>query len=123
METILVIEPTESLSSAVTTSIEASIFNVVWAYDQATAREFLSKHGVSSIVVNVDDHPEEELNLIQMVRRTRRHRQAHIIAVSKSTDTATIREALRAGADDYMSMPILPHELRGRFAWAATMVG
>jgi DNA-binding response OmpR family regulator len=119
--TILVIEPTESLIAAITSLIEGSGLNVVWAYDQATARDFLSRHGVSTIVVNVDEHRDEELALIETVRKNRRHHQAHIIAISKHTDVESLRQTLNAGADDYMSSPVLPQELRGRFSWAATV--
>lgn len=120
MQTILVVEPTQGMCETVTASIDPNQVQIVWAFDETMARDFLGKHGVSAIVVNVDAHPSEDLGLIKLVRKQRRHHQAHIIALSDRTDCDSLRRALRAGADDYMSQPVLPSELRGRFAWAAT---
>ncbi len=120
METILVIEPSQGLCDTINASVEASSFQIIWAFDEETAWDVLAKRGVSAIVVNVDAASMQKSKLIETVRRQRRHHQAHIIAVSERPGPHTLEQSMKSGADDFMSGIVQPQELRNRFAWAAS---
>lgn len=54
------------------------------------------------------------VEVVQKVRAAKRELRPHLLLVTARTDRADVVEALRAGADDYLTKPPHPAELRAR---------
>nr|WP_188573857.1 response regulator [Arthrobacter liuii] len=55
-----------------------------------------------------------DINGIEVLRRIRKFSAAYIVMLTGRDDEAVVSAALQAGADDYITKPFRPRELRSR---------
>ncbi|REJ67271.1 MAG: response regulator [Planctomycetota bacterium] len=60
-------------------------------------------------VIGMDSDPERALRLIQELQQT--HRNCQILVVSGSTDGQLILQAMRAGAKEFLALPLAPEDV------------
>lgn len=110
---VLVIDP-ESNSRTMTTSLLSDEFDVADAASIPDARLYLEKHLFDLIVLDATPEKGSAQELITMVRKMNVERPVMILVVSGSVPMAVLSGLVSIGADDFMTKPFTPVELRSR---------
>jgi putative two-component system response regulator len=98
--------------------LEAEGYEVYEADSGYSAQQLMEKHSDFRIVITDLDMPE--LNGFDLIRkiRTRELHYTYIIVLTSKNDEDSLVMALSKGADDYLSKPVNPNELRLRIQGA-----
>jgi CheY-like chemotaxis protein len=104
-------------------TLQGSGVEVVVADDGHRAWQRLEDDGGIALVV-VDRHTPgvDGLELIRRIRRAERHADVYAIVVTARDNRVDLAACLDAGADDYLSKPLDPLELRARVNTALRVV-
>jgi two-component system cell cycle response regulator len=86
---------------------------VIWVKDRPSAQAALAEEGAAFdlIVIGVDSAQPALLDIIGELRQAEAHSGIPILAVARTGDSKTVREALERGADDFIYSPFESHEL------------
>lgn len=98
--------------------LEAEGYEVYEADSGYSAQQLMEKHPDFRIVITDLDMPE--LNGFDLIRkiRTRELHYTYIIVLTSKNDEDSLVKAFSKGADDYLSKPVNPNELRLRIQGA-----
>ncbi len=98
--------------------LEAEGYEVYEADSGYSAQQLMEKHPDFRIVITDLDMPE--LNGFDLIRkiRTRELHYTYIIVLTSKDDEDSLVKAFSKGADDYLSKPVNPNELRLRIQGA-----
>jgi len=98
--------------------LEAEGYEVYEADSGYSAQQLMEKHPDFRIVITDLDMPE--LNGFDLIRkiRTRELHYTYIIVLTSKDDEESLVKAFSKGADDYLSKPVNPNELRLRIQGA-----
>ncbi|MBI3548153.1 MAG: response regulator transcription factor [Elusimicrobia bacterium] len=81
-------------------------FQLVWTPDVAGLSEIAERTPFDALVMDLDDSKVEPFRLVQRVRRLKAARELPILFLSGRIDASSgVPQALRAGADDFLSKP------------------
>lgn len=82
--------------------------------DAATALEYLSEAEAELIIVDCEMPGMNGVSFIERAREMKKHANTPILMVTHHTDPDVRLRALKAGAADFLSKPVIPEELRLR---------
>jgi DNA-binding response OmpR family regulator len=111
MTTLLFIEDDESIRTALRLALEDDGFDVVEAVDGESG---IAKFGKVQPDLVLLDLRLPDISGFEVCRALRRSSITPIIMVTAQTDTADLVNGFDAGADDYVTKPVVPRELLAR---------
>jgi putative two-component system response regulator len=111
---VLIADDTESIRSLFTRLLVADGYDVVTAADGAAALEAVREHRPDVILCDVTMPHVDGLEVCRRVKADPATRLTPIVLVTGQTGLDHRIKGIEAGADDFLSKPVHPHELRAR---------
>ncbi len=111
MQTLLFIEDDRDIRTALRLALEDEGYRVVEAADGASGLKIFATETVDLVLL---DLRLPDLSGFDVCRELRSKSLVPIIMVTAQTDTHDLVAGLEAGADDYVTKPIIPKELAAR---------
>ncbi len=119
MNTLLFIEDDDAIRLALGLALEDEGYTVVEAPDGSTGLAKLAQHEPDLVLL---DLRLPDLSGFEVCRAIRAASIVPIIIVTAQTDTYDLVAGLEAGADDYVTKPVVPKELAARIRAALRRV-
>ncbi|MCB9394115.1 MAG: response regulator transcription factor [Acidimicrobiaceae bacterium] len=119
MTSLLFIEDDDSIRLALTLALEDEGYEVREAADGRTGLEMFAAHEPDLVLL---DLRLPDLSGFEVARQLRANSIVPIIIVTAQTDTYDLVAGLEAGADDYVTKPVVPKELAARIRAALRRV-
>ena len=111
---ILVVEDESSIRDMLRFALERDDHVVHVASSVAVARALLAEHAFDLALVDWMLPGGSGLELVRALRRDERHATLPVIMLTARTSEHDVSAGLDAGADDYVTKPFSPRELRSR---------
>jgi putative two-component system response regulator len=111
---VLVADDRESVRSLFHRLLSADGHDVVLAPDGASALAAVHRHRPDVILLDVAMPLVDGLEVCRRLKTDPATRLTPVVLVSGQTDLTDRINGIEAGADDYLSKPVHPHELRAR---------
>jgi putative two-component system response regulator len=111
---VLVADDTESVRSLFRRLLAADGHDVITAADGAWALESVRLHQPDVILLDVDMPAVNGLEVCRRLKSDPATRLTPVVLVTGQTDLTDRIKGIEAGADDFLSKPVHPHELRAR---------
>lgn len=111
--TILLVEDQPEVRSYVQVALQCHGYSVECVDDGAEAIRFLeqSRIRVSALLLSLFMPGADGLGILRHIRRRASYQTLPVIVLSDACSTATIVEAVKAGADDFLTKPVTPADL------------
>ncbi len=120
---ILVADDSPVYRKLVEQSLSSEVYTVLLAKNGCQALDLFAEHHPALVIT---DWTMPDISGIELCRRVREHFRefyAYIIILTGHTDKEEIIEGLASGADDYLTKPFYPGELRARVEVGRRIVG
>ena len=114
MTTIVAVDDDPAVLDAVRTILEREAVRVVALEGPDGFLEALSETAPDLVVLDVDMPDASGPDLCRVMRADRRFRHLPVVFLTARTDAGTIESVFEAGADDFVTKPIVAPELLGR---------
>lgn len=114
METLLFIEDDDGIRLALTLALEDEGYSVIEAANGADGLAAFDRSGGRPIDLVLLDLRLPDMSGFDVCRELRAHSIVPIIIITAQTDTHDMVAGLEAGADDYVTKPVVPKELAAR---------
>ena len=111
MQKLLFIEDDHDIRAALSLALEDEGYNVIEASDGTSGLATFSAETVDLVLL---DLRLPDMSGFDVCRELRRKRLVPISMVTAQTDTHDLVAGLEAGADDYVTKPVVPKELAAR---------
>jgi putative two-component system response regulator len=111
---VLVADDTESIRSLFRRLLIADGHDVVSAADGAAALEAVHRHQPDVILLDIGMPAMDGLEVCRRLKADPATRLTPIVLVTGQTDLSDRIRGIEAGADEFLSKPVHPHELRAR---------
>jgi putative two-component system response regulator len=111
---VLVADDTESIRSLFRKLLLADGHDVVSAADGAAALDAVQQHHPDVILLDVTMPRMDGLEVCRRLKADPATRLTPVVLVTGQTDLSDRIRGLEAGADEFLSKPVHPHELRAR---------
>lgn len=111
---VLVADDTESVRSLFRKLLLADGHDVVSAPDGAAALDAVHEHRPDVVLLDVAMPEMDGLEVCRRLKADPATRLTPIVLVTGQTDLADRIRGIEAGADEFLSKPVHPHELRAR---------
>lgn len=118
MKSVLIVENDVNVLEDISSIVEQCEYTIQSVNTYLEAMKVLVVSKVSTVLMNWDISPEEATELITEVRSNHRLRRTHIMVCSINRDPDFVSGIMNLGADDFLSKPLSPHEIRTRLGWA-----
>lgn len=111
MKHVLVVEDDYMLLKIIAMILKRQGYEVYQARNGLEATEALRERDYDLVLTDIILPYTTGLELLGMMRNSRRHRRTPVVIVSAITNEDTLLEGFRLGADDYLKKPFAPGEL------------
>jgi putative two-component system response regulator len=111
---VLVVDDTESVRSLFRKLLSSDGHDVVAAADGAAALEAVQQHRPDVILLDVDMPTMDGLEVCRRLKADPGTRLTPVVMVTGQTDLTDRLRGIEAGADEFLSKPVHPQELRVR---------
>ena len=111
---ILVADDTESVRSLFDKLLRADGHDVVSVADGGAALEMVQRHHPDVILLDVTMPKVDGLEVCRRLKADPATRLTPVVLVTGQTDLSDRIRGIEAGADEFLSKPVHPHELRAR---------
>ena len=111
---VLVVDDTESVRSLFRKLLSSDGHDVVAAADGAAALEAVHRHRPDVILLDVDMPTMDGLEVCRRLKADPGTRLTPVVMVTGQTDLNDRLRGIEAGADEFLSKPVHPQELRVR---------
>ena len=111
MESLLFIEDDDGIRLALSLALEDEGYTVLQAADRREGLEVFNRESPDLVLL---DLRLPDLSGFDVCRQLRATSTVPIIIITAQTDTVDMVAGLEAGADDYVSKPVVPKELAAR---------
>jgi two-component system sensor histidine kinase/response regulator len=108
---VLVVDDSQTNRQLAQSTLEAEGFRVFLACDGAEAIEAFERHAPDCVLLDARMPRMDGFEACESIRRRHGGLQVPIIFVTAMRDLDTFDDALRAGADDFLTKPIRPAQL------------
>lgn len=112
--TILVVEDEESIRELLIFSLETAGHSVLAAGSVHAANKMLESNSIDVALIDWMLPGGSGLEFVRKLRNSEPYRELPIIMLTARTEEADITAGLDAGADDYVTKPFSPRELKSR---------
>jgi len=107
-ESILVVDDEEMVRGLVRRTLEEAGYSVVTAAGGKEALDKMSQLDVSLVLLDTKMPGLDGFQVLDLIRKSS---DVPVITLSAIDEVTTLRSALDAGADDYITKPFCPREL------------
>lgn len=114
MKHVLVVEDDPMLSKIIAMILKREGYDVHRAGNGREAMEALREREYDLILTDIMLPHANGLELLGMIRGSRRHRRIPVVIISAVTNEDTLLKGFSLGADDYLKKPFAPGELVSR---------
>ena len=111
---ILVADDTDSVRSLFQKLLSADGHDVMVASDGAAALDAVQRHQPDVILLDVTMPVMDGLEVCRRLKADAATRLTPIVLITGQTDLSDRLRGIEAGADEFLSKPVHPHELRAR---------
>jgi putative two-component system response regulator len=111
---VLVVDDTESVRSLFRKLLSSDGHEVVSAADGAAALEAVQRHRPDVVLLDVDMPAMDGLEVCRRLKADPGTRLTPVVMVTGQTDLSDRLRGIEAGADEFLSKPVHPQELRVR---------
>jgi putative two-component system response regulator len=111
---VLVADDTESVRTLFRKLLLADGHDVISAADGLEALEFVQRHKPDVILLDVGMPSLDGLEVCRRLKADPQTRLTPVVLVTGQTDLSDRIRGIEAGADEFLSKPVHPHELRAR---------
>jgi putative two-component system response regulator len=111
---VLVVDDTESVRSLFRKLLSSDGHDVVAAADGAAALEAVQRHRPDVVLLDVDMPTMDGLEVCRRLKADPSTRLTPVVMVTGQTDLNDRLRGIEAGADEFLSKPVHPQELRVR---------
>jgi cyclic di-GMP phosphodiesterase len=111
---VLVVDDTESVRSLFRKLLSSDGHDVVSAADGAAALEAVQRHRPDVVLLDVDMPTMDGLEVCRRLKADPSTRLTPVVMVTGQTDLNDRLRGIEAGADEFLSKPVHPQELRVR---------
>ena len=111
---ILTVIGSSQVSSAIEQSLESIFIELVLVGSGEAAVEYLNKNAVSLVISEINLPLMNGLNLSRKIKEDEALRDVPVLLISDSDEGPDKVMGMETGADDYVTLPINPSELRSR---------
>ena len=111
---VLVVDDTESVRSLFRKLLSSDGHDVVAAADGAAALEAVQRHRPDVVLLDVDMPAMDGLEVCRRLKADPGTRLTPVVMVTGQTDLNDRLRGIEAGADEFLSKPVHPQELRVR---------
>ena len=111
---VLVADDTESIRALFNRLLTADGHEVVTAADGAAALEAVAKHHPDVVILDVSMPHVDGMEVCRRLKADPATRLTPVVLVTGQTGLDDRIKGIEAGADDFLSKPVHPHELRAR---------
>jgi putative two-component system response regulator len=111
---VLVADDTESIRALFNRLLAADGYDVISAADGAAALEAVREHHPDVILLDVTMPHVDGLEVCRRLKADPATRLTPVVLVTGQTGLDDRIKGIEAGADDFLSKPVHPHELRAR---------
>lgn len=111
LKRIMVVDDEVGALTLIGIMLERGGFEVIKARDAYTALDLLKTETPDLIILDVMMPGMDGIELCRQIRATPKLHDIPVLILSARGDPEATREGLDAGADDYLSKPILHHDL------------
>lgn len=112
--TVLVADDTENVRQLFSQLLAADGYRVLSARDGHEALEAAQRHRPDVLLLDVRMPGPDGIEVCRQVKRAPDTRLTPVILVTGLADSGDRIEGIEAGADDFLTKPVNPHELRAR---------
>ena len=120
---ILVADDSPVYRKLVEQSLPSDVYTVLFAKNGCQALDVIAEHHPALVITDWTMPDITGIELCRRVRQDFRQFYAYIIILTGHTDKEEIIEGLASGADDYLTKPFYPGELRARVEVGRRIVG
>jgi putative two-component system response regulator len=118
---VLVADDTESVRALFRKLLAAEGHDVIAVQDGAEALEAVQKHHPDVILLDVSMPHVDGLEVCRRLKADPATRLTPVVLVTGMSDMSDRIKGIEAGADEFLSKPVHPHELRARVASLSRM--
>jgi len=118
---VLVADDTESVRALFRKLLAAEGHDVIAVQDGAEALEAVQKHHPDVILLDVSMPQVDGLEVCRRLKADPATRLTPVVLVTGMSDMSDRIKGIEAGADEFLSKPVHPHELRARVASLSRM--
>ena len=118
---VLVADDTESVRALFRKLLAAEGHDVIAVQDGAEALEAVKKHHPDVILLDVSMPQVDGLEVCRRLKADPATRLTPVVLVTGMSDMSDRIKGIEAGADEFLSKPVHPHELRARVASLSRM--
>jgi putative two-component system response regulator len=118
---VLVADDTESVRALFRKLLAAEGHDVIAVQDGAEALEAVRKHHPDVILLDVSMPQVDGLEVCRRLKSDPATRLTPVVLVTGMADMSDRIKGIEAGADEFLSKPVHPHELRARVASLSRM--
>ena len=111
---ILIVEDSAACRNLLQKMLEKMRYQVVSAQDGLSAWKIFEKNDIRMVITDWTMPVMDGLALLKKIRNSVRDNYTYVILVTARNQKQDIVEALESGADDYITKPLDPGELRAR---------
>jgi two-component system response regulator MtrA len=108
---ILVVDDEVGALTLIGIMLERGGFDVLKARDAFTALDLLKNETPDLMILDVMMPGMDGIELCRQIRATPANTKTPVLILSARGDPEAVREGMEAGANDYLSKPILHHDL------------
>ena len=112
--TVLVADDTESVRTLFSQLLASDGYRVLTVADGDAALEAAQRHRPDVLLLDVHMPGADGIEVCRRVKSAPETRLTPVILITGLADSAERIEGIEAGADDFLTKPINPHELRAR---------
>jgi phosphoserine phosphatase RsbU/P len=111
---VLVVDDSRAQRHLIATSIRAWGYNVLQAASGQEALSLCARHPIDLILSDWMMPGMNGIDFCRALRTDQADRYTYFILLTSKSDKAAVAEGLEVGADDFLTKPVDPGELRGR---------
>ncbi len=113
---VLVIDDDPSLQTLVSLSLARAGIQTIGARTAVEGHKLLDEEDFHLLILDLGLPDMDGLDLLEMLRKDSRFDELPVLVLSIWVDPEVISEALKLGADGYLTKPYLPRNLNQRVA-------
>ncbi len=111
---LLIVDDAQTIRSFISTILEDAGYDVIQASNGLEGLRLVREENPDLVLLDIEMPLMDGLECCRQIKQDARFEDVRVVMVTTLSKYARIREAFKAGADDYIIKPIDPNELRDK---------